>query len=222
MLAHRANAAVSLCALWGLVGCLYYDSSERCGPHMVLNPDAHICVCDEQSVRVPGGCEPCPKGREPNADKCICPAGTKEDDSGDCATISGRGDACDESSPCGDAVYDFCAVEPDATEGVCTKRCETDGDCDETDTCADWAASPYCKAFVGVAVMCSMPGLEDDACGGDADYCFMGQCFVRQCEPTPEHAKDDCPRGRKCCDVSFLGMPDVQTACVAAESTVCP
>jgi hypothetical protein len=75
--------------------------------------------------------------------------------------------------------------------------------------------------FKGVGTACSQPGPDDPVCDGDADYCFMGQCFLRGCTVTDEHATDDCPPDRKCCDVSGLGVPGVTTACVALTSTVC-
>ena len=188
---------------------------------MVFSADAHVCLCDGKSIKVAGACERCPKGRMPAGDKCVCPAGMQEGADGTCTEISGLGDACDATHPCGDAVYDYCAMQPDASEGICTKRCTTDDDCDETYTCADWEATPYCRQFTGVGTACSMPGPDDPVCDADADYCFMGQCFVRSCTVSEDHAKDDCPRDRKCCDVGFLNAPGVTTACVALSSMVC-
>jgi len=203
-----------------LHACLYYDGDEKCGPNMVFSAEAHICLCDENSIKVAGGCQPCEGERVPVAGKCACPEGTKETDSGECNPVAGLGDACDASSSCDDDVYNYCASKPDGG-GICTKRCTNDDDCDATYTCADWEDEPYCRQFVGAGLTCSMPGPDDSVCSGDADYCFMGQCFVRQCTPTPEHATDDCPRDRKCCDVAFLNVPGVMSACVALDSTVC-
>lgn len=203
-----------------LHACIYYDSENRCGPNMVFNAEAHVCLCDEKSIKVAGACQRCAEGREPVADKCACPTGMKESDDGQCKAVAGLGDACDAAHSCDDAVYDYCALREDGT-GTCTKRCTHDDDCDAAYTCADWEATPYCRQFAGVGTSCSMPGLGDSACGAEADYCFMGQCFVRQCTPTESHATDDCPRDRKCCDVSFLNLPGVMSACVAVDSTVC-
>jgi hypothetical protein len=211
-----------LFGLAALQGCLYYDEHDRCGPYMLYNEDAHLCFCDAQSVSVPGGCSPCASGHVPMGNKCGCPVGMQESASGACEAVAGQGDACDETNPCKDAVYDYCAILEGASAGTCTNTCAKDDDCDSAYTCADWESTPYCKLFNGVGATCSMPGLSDPVCMPAADYCFMGQCFVRGCTATAEHALDSCPKDRKCCDVSFLKMPDVSTACVALSSTVCP
>ena len=207
-------------ALLMLYAC-YYDEEHRCGENMVFNADAHICLCDAKSIKSGGGCKRCPSGLEPAGDKCVCPAGMHQDDAGMCEETLGLGDTCDNDHPCTDAIYDYCAMQPDASEGTCTKRCTKDADCDETYTCADWEDMPYCKLFAGVGTSCTMPGPDDPVCDGDAHFCFMGQCFVTGCKPSDKHETDDCPKDRKCCDVAALTMGAVPTACVALTSMVC-
>lgn len=223
---ERTTCTVSIVTLGMqllLHACAYYDPDDKCGPNMVFNEDAHICVCDSDSIKVGGGCDRCPEGKEPAGDKCACPAGMKEDEDGECAKIPGLGDACEESSECEDPVYDYCGKQGDDTAGICTEQCENDGDCDDTYTCADWEATPYCRQFTSVAAACTNDGPDDPACDGDADYCFRGQCYVRGCTPTPDHATDDCPRDRKCCDVSAI-VSGVDTACMplALPAEMCP
>jgi len=208
-------------ALAVLQGCAYYDESDRCGPHMVYNKDAHVCFCDAESVSVAGGCSPCAAGLVPMSGKCACPAGTQQNDAGACQAVAGLGDPCDATNPCNGAVYNHCAISGGASAGTCTKTCTKDDECDGAYTCADWEPTPFCKLFKGVGTTCSIPGTSDPVCTTDADYCFMGQCFVRGCAVTAGHAKDSCPKDRKCCDVSALA-PGVSTACVALESKVCP
>jgi hypothetical protein len=206
--------------LGALQGCVYYDESDKCGPHMVYNKDAHVCFCDAQSVSVAGGCSPCAAGLVPMGGKCACPAGAQQDDAGACQAVAGLGDPCDAMHPCNGTVYSHCAISDGASGGTCTKTCAKDDDCDAAYTCADWESTPFCKIFKGVGTTCSIPGTSDPVCTADADYCFMGQCFVRNCAVTAGHAKDSCPRDRKCCDVSALA-PGAATACVALDSQVC-
>ena len=214
-------------ALGVLQGCVYYDESDKCGPHMVYDKDAHLCFCDAQSVAVAGGCSPCAAGLVPMAGKCACPAGTQQNDAGACeavaglAVVAGLGEPCDATNPCTGAAYGHCAMSVGARGGTCTNTCTKDDDCDGDYTCADWESTPYCKLFKGVGALCSVPGTSDPVCTEDADYCFMGQCSVRGCTVTAGHTMDSCPKDRKCCDVSQLGAPGVSTACVQLGSGVC-
>lgn len=203
-----------------LLGCPYYDEDDRCGPHMVYNKDAHVCLCDAQSVPVAGGCSPCASGRVVMGTKCVCPAGSQENAAGACEVVAGLGDACDAANTCKSTIYSYCAIPVGAASGTCTKKCSKDDDCDGTYTCADWESTPFCKLFMGVGASCTMPGVSDPGCTHDADLCFMGQCFVRGCTATPGHATDSCPKDRKCCDVSAFA-PGIATACVALSSAVC-
>jgi hypothetical protein len=188
---------------------------------MRYSEDAHVCLCDERSAPVAGGCEPCAQDREPRDGECVCRQGTRAGEGGTCEAIVGLGDACDAANACEHPVYDFCASANGESTGTCTQRCKGDPDCDTGYTCADWLREPYCKQFTGVGDVCSSPGPDDPVCSGEADYCFMGQCFVRGCTVTDGHQTDDCPANRKCCDVSGLSLPGVSTACVALTSTVC-
>ena len=225
---HASGRSTSTHAVWllfgvlTLQGCLYYDEDDRCGPNMSYNKDAHVCLCDAQSVAVPGGCSPCAADHVPMGGKCVCPAGTQQSASGACEVVAGQGDPCDATNPCNDAVYNYCAILDGASTGTCTNTCAKDDDCDSAYTCADWEPKPYCRLFDGVGTTCSMPGPSDPVCMPAADYCFMGQCFVRGCTVTAEHALDSCPKDRKCCDIAYLNLPDVPTACVALSSAVCP
>jgi hypothetical protein len=214
---------------WGLAlgvfaalqACVYYDAKDKCGPHMVYSAEAHVCLCDEGSVLDGGGCKPCGDGRVPLENACVCPGGTEESESGACEPVAGLGDACDGPDACKHPVYSYCAITAGASAGTCTNPCASDDDCAADQTCADWEPTPYCTSFASAGLTCSAPGLGDPLCGADADYCFMGQCFVRACTVTEDHATDDCPKDRKCCDVSFLGLPDAQTACVLLSSELC-
>ena len=218
----RTHAIWLIVGLAALQGCFYYDENDRCGPHMIYSQDAHLCLCDAQSAPVPGGCSPCAKDHVPMGGMCVCPPSTQENAAGACEAVAGQGDACSAEHPCKDAVYSHCAIPDGASEGTCTNTCTKDDDCDVAYTCADWEPEPYCKLFDGVGTTCTMPGPSDPVCMPAADYCFMGQCFVRGCTVTDGHALDSCPKDRKCCDVVFLALPGVTTACVALSSSVCP
>jgi hypothetical protein len=210
-----------LAALAASGGCLYYDASNKCGAHMRFSEDAHVCLCDESSVPVSGGCEPCGEGQEARDGKCVCGQGTRAGEDGACEPVAGLGDVCDEQRACEHPTYDYCAVPSGESAGTCTQRCAADADCDTGYTCADWLAEPHCVQFTGVGTACTQPGPDDPVCSGDADYCFMGQCFLRGCTVTDEHKTDDCPPNRKCCDVTGLSLPGATTACVPLTSGVC-
>ncbi len=179
---------------------------------MVYNAKAHICSCDESSVVNGGGCDACPQGMVPAGSKCACPAGTKDDGMGACVHVAGLGDACDGATmTCLDTTYDVCGIRAGRTAGICTKGCKADGDCGDAYTCADWEASPFCLGFSGTTKACTTPA---DCAGQDASICFNGVCRIPNCTVTTDHTKEDCPKELVCCDVSFLGVPGVNSACV--------
>jgi hypothetical protein len=202
--------------------CIYYDENDKCGQHMLYNKDAHLCLCDGESISVGGACQPCGDGRVPLSNKCVCPSGTQENAAKACEPIKGLGDACASGADCAHPVYSYCAIAAGKSAGTCTNRCTRDDECAVEQTCADWEATPHCMKFASVAATCSTPGLGDPACSADADLCFMGQCFVRACTVTDGHKTDDCPRDRKCCDVSSLKLANAATACVLLSSSLCP
>jgi hypothetical protein len=217
---RQVPRVAGLAALVAWSGCIS-DASNKCGPHMHFSKAAHVCLCDASSVPVAGGCKPCADDRQPQDSECVCRKGTREGADGSCEPVGGLGVACDGEHVCEDPIYSHCALSEGAKAGTCAQPCAADADCDAGYTCADWLAQPYCRQFTAAGAACVEPGPDDPACNGDADYCFMGQCFVRGCTVTDEHEADDCPSGRKCCDVSALGAPGVSTACVLSTSGLC-
>lgn len=195
-------------------GCAI-DDAEKCGPAMVYT-DAHVCVCVENAIEVPGGCEPCPDGDvvDETNQVCACPTGQLRDGDGVCEEVAGLGDACNGVDlTCQDAVYGFCAVGDDATTGYCTRTCVDDSDCELDYTCAVWEAEPYCRTFTGVGQACES---SDDCAGNDAAFCETFQshsCQIQGCTV----GVDECPRGNSCCDLSGFGLG---TLCTPPDS--CP
>jgi hypothetical protein len=197
-----------------LLSCALFVAScddHGCGPNMVYSAAAHACLCDATSVPMGGGCVACPAGKVPVGSQCACPTGQVAATDGSCQAAMALGTPCDGTKTCKDATFNYCGMPKASTAGSCTKRCVADGDCDAAYTCADWEPEPFCRVFTGATKACST---VDDCTGLDAPVCFGGQCRITNCTVTPMHAKDDCPKELVCCDVSFLGAPGVNTACV--------
>jgi hypothetical protein len=198
-----------------VVGC-EYDDAHRCGEAMHFNEVASVCECDSNAVAVTGGCQVCRKDQVVADGKCACPPDFKENDKGICVEVpKGLGTPCNESTPCVDDTYNYCAPNPQG-DGYCTnKGCATQEDCGASYTCTLWDAEPYCRrAPTGEGATCA----DNTACADfEANMCvkLIKQCVVAGCDVV----KNDCSATRECCDVSSLGFPGT-TICVPAGS--CP
>jgi hypothetical protein len=202
---RRALLALSYATLGACI-----EDADRCGPNMSYDVAVDTCVCAENAIATAGGCTPCADDEVVFGTTCGCPTGMAKNDSNVCTTVAGLGDACDESTPCGDATYSYCAPSTGgATAGTCTKTCTTDDDCGASFTCATWEAQPFCREFSGVGASCSAQG---DCAAFDAQACDMVQshsCVVAGCSVDD----DNCPRGTTCCDLSAYGAG---TICMGA------
>lgn len=155
------------------------------------------CMCVDGAAPVTGGCRPCPAGEVAVNGACGCPAGQTHDAAGACVPAVGLGAPCDQTRPCSDATYHYCALRGADTAGTCTTTCASNGDCDAAYTCATWEQQPYCRTFDGFGAPCT----SSTDCVGDATFCdtFVShRCDVAGCSLE----RDDCPRGTQCCDFS--------------------
>jgi hypothetical protein len=192
-----------LAALTGLVaGACIYDSDHRCGPAMTYVDAIRTCVCNDDAIAVPGGCQVCAADEVPVGGSCACRAGQTKNADNLCVVVAGLGDPCDtQSSPCTDAMYSYCDVRHGGTAGTCANRCASNDECGAAYTCATWEPAPYCRTFDGAGATCASPS----DCTGDAKFCdtfTTHSCVVSDCSLT-DH---DCPRGTLCCDFSGFGL----------------
>jgi hypothetical protein len=196
----RLHAALWFAVL-AMTACVY-DSAQRCGSAMTFVEASNSCVCNPGAVAVAGGCQLCASDEVAADGKCACAAGKTKSAEDVCVTVAGLGDPCDASgAPCTDATYSYCAMRSGAAEGVCTKRCAANADCDAAYTCATWDAEPACRTFEGVGNACASPA----DCTGDANFCDTIQthsCGIAGCSLTD----NNCPRGSTCCDFSAYGL----------------
>jgi hypothetical protein len=190
-------------------GCLDSFLEPACGSYMYYDPEVAACLCDDNAIPVPLGCQPCAADEVVVGTQCACPPGQTKDAADLCVAVPGLGDTCDETHPCTDAVYDTCA-ETSVDAYTCTHACGIDDDCPAAYTCADWESAPYCREFTGVGNACAGPA---DCAGLDADFCAQGLCVVDGCTVGVE----ECPRGMACCDLSEFG---IGTLCIPPE--YCP
>jgi hypothetical protein len=200
----------ALLALTGAALSACIEDADRCGPNMSYVADTNTCVCVENAIATSGGCTPCADDEVASGTTCGCPTGMAKNESNVCTLVAGLGDACDETTPCIDATYSYCApATGGVTAGTCTKTCATDDDCGATFTCATWEAQPYCREFSGVGASCSAQG---DCADFDAQACDTVQshaCVIAGCSLDD----NNCPRGTECCDLSAFGAG---TICMGA------
>jgi hypothetical protein len=223
-IARRAILALSITALAGCV----YDSSNRCGPHQVLqsatSTTVDVCVCDEHSVATPTGCTPCGANEVGSATGCQCAPGYGRASSLDpCAPCGanevGSATGCQcapgygRASPSDPCTQGFDAGIPlDAS--VQTGQCASDGDCTSGSACDLRVTPSVCRQPpAGQGKTCASSA---DCAGTEATFCdsFVTKtCVVQGCSV----AANDCFPGYTCCDLSKFGLP---TVCVVGG--VCP
>src|SRR6476469_7194655 len=104
---NRRPWLLSMGLLAASQACIYYNEDDKCGRHMLYSKEAHLCLCDEESIRVGGACTPCGEGRVPLSNECVCPSGTEENADKECEAIKGLGDACATSGDCAHPVYSY-------------------------------------------------------------------------------------------------------------------
>ncbi len=203
----------------GLVSSCLVDEDAPCSEGMILNRDATLCVCPEDSVSTADGCLQCGEHEVATATSCECEEGFARTASGEACEdqeAGGGGGAggagnetmlgaeCDpdaESSGCA-APYAHC--EPDGGSGYCTSTdCTSNADCDGGYACNDTGVCE--RPPSGLGQSCTS---NADCEGTQATFCDLfvtHTCLVEGCSVDP----DDCFSGYECCDLSALGIGPV-------------